>query len=365
MVGRTMEFAQDGHPRVEVFQKGQENLSFNENKKERKSKYGYIAMMEHFDAPNLKLSVPLPALDGMNEKGLSCDALYFPNQCKYPYRDMDSKEPSFWFGNMVSLVLGNCATLEDVKELISSHEIFGNPNPFLQEKLADYPVPPNIDIGEGQTIPTDDLCNQLTPLHFQVFDAEGNGIVIESTVDPDDASQTKLRVYESCGVMTNSPSYDWHLKNRSQYANLSNDMHEPRNDMHKTGPYSPAPWGNGASWLGLPGDYTPGSRFIRCAAHKEYVEKEHKLDTENDGVIAMSHLVKSVYITTSMAKEVDGSYDYTQWVNMKDLKSKKMYFRRYEELQWRDFDLTAALKTIKKGETSILYSTDVNILHEC
>lgn len=354
MVGRTMEFSSiaDGHPKVQVFQRGQENKTFNATG-ENKSKYGYMAIMEH--AENDNVYVPLPALDGMNEMGLTCDALYFPNECKYPYRDMNSTEPSFWYGNMVSLVLGNCATLKDVRELVDSHEIFGDPNPFIQDHLV-----------EGVEVP-DDFCNTILPMHFQVFDANGDGLVIESIVDPDDSSKTKLIVYDSCGVMTNSPSYDWHLKNRSQYANLSNEMHKPRNDMHKFHPESPAPWGNGSSWLGMPGDYTPGSRFIRVAAHKEYVEKNSAmLQTENDGVIAMSHILNSMDLTHGMIME-GKFFDYTQWVNMKDLKSMKMYFRRYEELDWRQFDLREALKKIEVGDNEILYSkeTNIKILGEC
>ncbi|TOK17902.1 hypothetical protein CGI23_24910, partial [Vibrio parahaemolyticus] len=52
-----------------------------------------------------------------------------------------------------------------------------------------------------------------TDLHHVVTDSTGSSIVIEYT-------NGELNIYDNIGVMTNSPSYDWHLLNVRNYTQL-------------------------------------------------------------------------------------------------------------------------------------------------
>ena len=63
------------------------------------------------------------------------------------------------------------------------------------------------------------------------------------------------------GVMTNAPTYDWHMTNLDTYINLNTkDI-----GSEKLGAVTLSATGSGSGMLGLPGDFTPPSRFIRAA----------------------------------------------------------------------------------------------------
>ena len=72
----------------------------------------------------------------------------------------------------------------------------------------------------------------------------------------------KCVFYENnLGVLTNSPSFDWQLTNLNNYVNLL----PGRTELHTLGNMSLSSFGGGSAMLGLPGDFTPPSRFVRAA----------------------------------------------------------------------------------------------------
>ena len=92
-------------------------------------------------------------------------------------------------------------------------------------------------------------------MHWAITDAAGKQIVVEYVGG-------SLHVYDApLGVMTNSPSYDWHLTNLRNYINMR-PVAWP--DMKISGMVL-KPIGMGSGMLGLPGDITPPSRFIRAS----------------------------------------------------------------------------------------------------
>src|SRR5579872_71431 len=128
-----------------------------------KTKYGYVFL----NGLNIDM-----AADGMNEKGLSFEALYLPNFAEYqtvPAGHMDQAIPYYNFGDWV---LGNFETVDQVRAALNTVYVYA-------EKL------PQTD-------------NTVFPLHFAIYDATGKGIVVEYVGG-------KLNVYENkIGVMTNS-----------------------------------------------------------------------------------------------------------------------------------------------------------------
>ena len=64
------------------------------------------------------------------------------------------------------------------------------------------------------------------------------------------------------GVATNSPPFDWHMINLRNYVNQT-AMDVPTLSLSGE---TVAPLGQGTGMLGLPGDFTPPSRFVRAAA---------------------------------------------------------------------------------------------------
>ncbi|MFP4049908.1 MAG: linear amide C-N hydrolase [Desulfovermiculus sp.] len=74
-----------------------------------------------------------------------------------------------------------------------------------------------------------------------------------------------MQIYDNpVGVVTNNPYFDWHLQNLRNYGYLGDGPFETRTwgDMEVT-PLAP-----GSDLLGLPGDYTSPSRFVRATVLK-------------------------------------------------------------------------------------------------
>jgi choloylglycine hydrolase len=93
----------------------------------------------------------------------------------------------------------------------------------------------------------------VPPAHFFLQDKSGKSLVVE----PVDGT---LKVHDApLGVMANAPTYDWHMTNLANYINLSvNDI-----ESIKLGAQKISAFGAGGGLLGLPGDFTPPSRFAR------------------------------------------------------------------------------------------------------
>ena len=98
----------------------------------------------------------------------------------------------------------------------------------------------------------------LAPLHWHVADSTG-ALVAESTADG-------LHLYEDrAGVLTNNPPFPFHQTNLANYMNLP-----PRQPENHFAPGLPlACFGQGMGAIGLPGDASPASRYVRAVFFKE------------------------------------------------------------------------------------------------
>ena len=103
------------------------------------------------------------------------------------------------------------------------------------------------------------LLDFAFPMHLAVHDAHGGDLVVEflhgEPVFHDDP----------IGVLTNSPTFDWHETNLRNYVNLRDAEAKPLDLMG----LEVKPTGNGTGLLGLPGDVTPPSRFVRATVLAE------------------------------------------------------------------------------------------------
>ena len=108
--------------------------------------------------------------------------------------------------------------------------------------------------------------------------------------------------------------------------------------------------------LGLPGDFTPPSRFVRAAAFSQSVLPSQ---TGNEAVLQAFHILNAFDIPKGAARENDKDEhgnvlaDYTIWTSANDLKAKRFYFRSYENSQIRMVDLT---KQKLDGKESVKWS---------
>jgi len=170
-------------------------------------------------------------------------------------------------------------------------------------------------------------------VHYIVSDSSGKNIVIEFVGG-------KLNVYDApLGVITNSPTFDWQMTNLRNYVNFSMTNAVPV----KLGAVTLKPFGQGSGMLGIPGDFTPPSRFVRAVAYSQSVFRSK---TGDDAVLEAFHILNNFDIPKGAAREHEKDEhgntlaDYTIWTAASDLKAKRFYFRTYENSEIRVVDLT-------------------------
>ena len=296
---RTMEFANDIHSDVIMVPRGYTRVGTTPDGKEGlkwKAKYASVGAN----------GVGLPVLfDGSNEKGVAAGTFYFPTSAGYmPYTAADAgKTIAQW--EVGSWILENFASVDEVKANIGSI------------------VVPAVVFGGWGFAPE---------AHYIVHDASGKSIVIEYVGG-------KLNVHDNpLGVITNSPTFDWHMTNLRNYLNFSMTNAPPV----QLGSIKLLPTGQGSGMLGLPGDFTPPSRFVRAVAFSQSVLKPK---TGDDAVLEAFHILNQFDIPKGAAREHEKDAhgnilaDYTIWTSANDLKAKRFYFRTYENSQIRMVDL--------------------------
>ena len=166
-------------------------------------------------------------IDGVNEKGLACGGFYFPGWTQYEKVTQSELPNTVANTDFISWVLGNFASVREVKEALKNTKVAG-------VIFADWGVIP--------------------PIHYIVVDETGDKIVIEYV-------DGKQKIYDAwIGTITNAPTYDWHLTNARNYIGLA-ALNQPVVTING---HELAQFGQGSGALGLPGDFTPPSRFIRA-----------------------------------------------------------------------------------------------------
>ena len=168
-------------------------------------------------------------LDGVNEKGLSVGTFYFSGYAKYGDITSENQSSALSPLDFPNWIITQFASIDEVRAALSNVLIAPTSSPSWG--------------------------NKTPPFHYIVYDRSGKCLVIE----PVDG---KLITYDNpLGAFTNSPTFDWHVANLRNYINLQAENIDPV----KLGTVELAPFGQGSGMLGLPGDFTPPSRFVRAA----------------------------------------------------------------------------------------------------
>ncbi len=189
----------------------------------------------------------------------------------------------------VTWVLGSIDSLDTLKTKLNDLNIMNVKNSFL---------------------------NTITPLHWIVADASGNSLIIEMT-----ASGTHIYDNEA-SVFTNNPEYPWHLTNLNHYSFLSN-VTSPTMDFGKHVSISD---GMGSGAMGLLGDFTSESRFIRAAFLKTNI---YQPENAVEAINTLAHILNSVDIPKGDKAAKNGVIDYTQYKGFMDLSNKNYVMMPY------------------------------------
>ena len=283
---------------------------------EYKSKYASVGAMV-FNVPAM--------MDGLNEKGLAVGTFYFPGYADYVSLSTENQSKALSPIDFSNWILTQFATVEEVKQALSSIVIV----PTIYKDWGD----------------------QTPPFHYIVYDKSGKSIAIEPR-------EGKLLVYDNpLGVFTNSPDFNWHMTNLRNYINMSPFNVKPL----KIDSLVLAPFGQGSGMVGLPGDFTPPSRFVRASI---FTITATPSSNSNEAVLQAFHILNQFDIPIGAAGEkVDGVIhsDFTQITCVRDPQNLKYYFKTYNnqsiqvvDLKKFDFDSKAIKKASTEGKQSVL-----------
>ncbi len=227
--------------------------------------------------------------DATNEAGLSMAGLNFPgNAVYYSLRSGADNIAPF---ELIPWILGQCATVREATVLLSRLNLANIP--FSQE----YP---------------------LSPLHWILADRTC-AITIEPMSDG-------LNIHENpVGVLTNNPPFDYHICNLKNYLNLTREA--PINRFASELELTPFSRGMGA--IGLPGDLSSPSRFVRAAFTKFNSVCKH---TESASISQFFHILGSVAQQNGCVRVGDG-FERTVYSSCCNVDKGIYYYTTYENSQ--------------------------------
>ena len=227
--------------------------------------------------------------DATNEYGLSMAGLNFPDNAVYlPESDSKGNIASFEF---IPWILGQCKNLDEAMQKLELVNL--------------------VDIPYSSQYPP-------TPLHWIIADKD-HSVVVEPMVDG-------IKIFDNqLGVLTNNPPFDYHLHNISNYLNLTSE--EATNRFAPDYPMKPYSRGMGA--IGLPGDLSSSSRFIKAAFTKLNSVCQ---DTESSSVSQFFHILGSVAQQQGCVK-VGAHYEKTVYSSCCNVDKGIYYYTTYENAQ--------------------------------
>ena len=239
--------------------------------------------------------------EGLNEAGLSAGLFYFPSYGKYSDYDTLSLDECIADLQLVPMILGSCKNIDEVIEKVRSVVVVA-------------------------------IDPRASTVHWRFADTSGRQVVLE-IIDG------QARFYENrLGVLTNSPSFEWQMTNLNNYVNL----YAGGADAKEMGEVRLAPFGAGSGMLGLPGDVTPPSRFVRAAFYQVSAPVPRQaLDAVLQAFQILNNFDIPVGVEFKDRKVPSAIPSATQWTSVTDLTNNIIYYRTMYNSAIRSIDLNA------------------------
>jgi choloylglycine hydrolase len=301
LIGRSMELGMPLESAVMLVPRGYRMSATRPDQKPGTTwvaKYGFAGMNT--------LGVDI-STDGLNEAGLSVGTLYIPGFVQYQPFPAAAGAAAVSNLELSNWLLSLFATVGEVRAALPKITVYD---------VTIAPAGPQ-------------------PLHWAIFDAQGGAIVVEYVGG-------KLQIHDNpIGTLTNSPNFEWHQTNLSNFVNLTNQNVDPL----QLGAVKIQPLSQGSGLLGIPGDYTGPSRFVRATG---LAWSTVPPATAAEGANAAFHVLNAVDIPIgAVAQRMPGkdgaaptlAFEQTQWATVHDLANRLLYFRTYGNLAIRKVDL--------------------------
>lgn len=232
--------------------------------------------------------------DGINEKGLGMAGLNFVGNACYhkPAEDCDNVA-QFEF---IPWILSQCASVSEARQMLSGINILDEP---YSEQLP------------------------VAQLHWIIAD-RNEAITVESMSDG-------LKIYDNpVGVMTNNPPFDQQMFALNNYMSLS--PKQPENCWN----IPLAAYSRGMGALGLPGDLSSQSRFVRVAYTKM---NSLSGESEMESVSQFFHILGSVDQQRGCCEVDEGKYEITLYTSCCNADKGIYYYTTYNNHQITAVDM--------------------------
>ena len=228
--------------------------------------------------------------DAMNEKGLGMAGLNFVGNAVF--QEVDDTRNNVAQFEFIPWILCQCATLEEAKKLLSRMNLVGTP--FSPQ------------------LPT-------AQLHWLIADKTGS-LTVECMADG-------LHIYDNpVGVLTNNPPFDKQLFHLNDFMHLS--PKQPENTFSQD--LNLQSYSRGMGALGLPGDLSSASRFVRVAFTKL---NSRSGNSENESVSQFFHILGSVDKQRGCCEVANGKYEITLYTSCCSADTGIYYYTTYENHQ--------------------------------
>jgi choloylglycine hydrolase len=225
--------------------------------------------------------------DAVNEAGLAIAALNFPSLAVYHAPRAGAHNVASF--ELIPWLLGQCETLEDAKRLL--HDTVITPD----QAANDLPA---------------------TPLHWLIADTHG-AVAVESNANG-------VEIYDNpVGVLTNAPDFPYHMTHLADFSHL--DSRPPQNTLCP--PVDLPLYSRGMGALGLPGDTSSASRFVRAVFAKYHAVSD---TDELARVSRFFHVMDTVAQPRGLAMTEDGRPVFTVYTSCIDTAQGIYYFTTYD-----------------------------------
>lgn len=257
------------------------------------AKYGYVGIYTEYE--------PF-VVEGVNETGLSAGLFFFPDYGEYAAYKPEENAKTLCDMQFVSWVLSQFSSIDELKKALQSVNLVT-------------------------------LNHKIGSVHWRITQPDGQMAVLEVVGGVPHFYDNEL------GVFTNSPGFPWHMTNLNNYVNLrpgSAANYQLNTDILLM------PLGHGSGMLGLPGDFTAPSRFVRAAF---FVATSPLWKTSWDAVQQAFHILNNFDIPIGSQFEKgqapEGMQSATQFTAATDQKEMRFYYRTAYNSNIRCIDLKA------------------------
>lgn len=243
-------------------------------------------------------------LDGLNEQGLHVGLFYHPGIAEYQKFDAAKVATTLGPTDLGAYLLTTCQSVDEARAALAKVRVA----PVVEDSIG---ISPGV--------------------HYIVTEPSGKAIVVEYL-------KGELTIFDApLGVITNAPSYDWHITNLRNYINLSLDGTVDR----KLGGEDFRPLGVGSGMLGLPGDFTPPSRFVRAV---EFSQTARPTKDGDDTRYEVFRILDNFNVPSEgeqPAGKPDTLRSATEWTTCNDTKNRVLYYHTMNNRRVRKVDLQA------------------------